>query len=88
MTKDGYGQEVETFSLATTRWGSVEVTNGAKEEGYEGQQKKDAIEITMRKCTDLQILGRVTALGNTYAITSIIDVSGLGVEYTVNAERI
>jgi SPP1 family predicted phage head-tail adaptor len=88
MTKDTYGQEVETFTLSTTRWGSVEVTNGAKEEGYEGQQEKDAIEITMRFFKTISVLGRVAFNGSSYQITSVIDVNGLGVEYRVTAERI
>ena len=88
MTKDTYGQEVETFTLTTTRWASVEVTNGAKEEGYEGQQKKDSIEITMRPFKTISVLGRVAFNGSTYQITSVIDVNGLGVEYKVTAERI
>ncbi len=88
MTKDTYGQEVETFTLSTTRWASVEVTNGAKEEGYEGQQKKEAIEITMRPFKTIDILGRLVFNASTYSITSVIDVNGLGVEYKVTAERI
>ena len=88
MTKDTYGQEVETFTLTTTRWASVEVTNGAKEEGYEGQQKKESIEITMRPFKTISVLGRVAFNGSTYQITSVIDVNGLGVEYKVTAERI
>lgn len=88
MTKDTYGQEVETFTLTTTRWGSVEVTNGAKEEGYEGQQKKEAIEITIRPFKTIDILGRLVFSTSSYQITSVIDVNGLGVEYKVTAERI
>lgn len=88
MTKDTYGQEVETFTLSATRWASVEVTNGAKEEGYEGQQKKEAIEITMRPFKTIDILGRLVFSGSSYQITSVIDVNGLGVEYKVTAERI
>jgi SPP1 family predicted phage head-tail adaptor len=88
MTKDTYGQEVETFTQTTTRWASVEVTSGAKEEGYEGQQKKESIEITMRPFKTISVLGRVAFNGSTYQITSVIDVNGLGVEYKVTAERI
>lgn len=89
MTKDSYGQEIETFALSVTRWGSIEVVSGEKEEGYEGQQQKVTIEITMRPEKTLQVLGRLTALGGkTYSITSIIDVEGLGVEYRVTAEHL
>ncbi len=88
MTKDTYGQEIETFTLSTTRWASVEVTSGAKEEGYEGQQQKEAIEITMRPFKTISVLGRVAFNGSSYQITSVIDVNGLGVEYKVTAERI
>ena len=88
MTKDTYGQEVETFTHTTTRWASVEVTSGAKEEGYEGQQKKESIEFTMRPFKNITVLGRVAFGGVFYSITSVIDVNVLGVEYKVTAERI
>lgn len=88
MTKDAYGQEVETFTLTATRWGSVEITGNMKGENYEGQQATTSIEITMRATDQVTMLGVVGFSTGFYSVTQIIDVGGLGVEYIVSAEKL
>lgn len=87
VTKDAYGQEIETFTTSISRWASIVVTGNAKGALYEGQLASEGIEMTMRPLETLTVLSRVVALGATYSVTSITDVDGRGIESVVTAER-
>lgn len=88
VTKDSYGQEIETFTTSISRWASIVVTGNAKGELYEGQLAVEGIEMTMRPLKTLTLLSRVFALEAIYSVTSITDVNGRGIEYVVIAEKL